>query len=311
MPIHVKRLEEPVIEAAAYVLRELNVSGRTYVGSDLWTAEALATLPEDVQAFVAADKDGFVGLLLLTPGFLEPWAAPIDVLGANPIVPLDQDAAAVHTALLLEASAWIAEQDLSGLEILLPMGAVNLQSDERLDQFLGRLKFERYYYTMARDLTSVPDCSEFPVDCEIIPVASLAEDELYANYAACVAQGEIELVSRQSDEERREYFTSLVAETLAHPASLALMEGDELLGFALVASTSESTAHLAWIGVLPERRGQGLGARLLCEVLETSLREQVETMSLYTDTSVGAQTLYHRLGFAPAGALTYRWRNVT
>ena len=309
MPIHVKRLEEPVVESAAYVLRGLAGSGRTYPAAASWTAEALANLPETVQAFVAADTDGFVGLLLLTPGFLEPWAAPTDLLGGNPVVPLDQDAAAIHTSLLLEASSWIAEQDLTGMEVLLPMGAVNAHADPRLDGFLGRLGFERYYYTMVTDLESLPDCPSAVLDLELVPATSIPEDDLFTNYVACVAQGEIELVARQSDDEKRAYFDSLVEETLAHPASLALILEERLIGFALIAATSDVTAHLAWIGILPEFRGQGLGTRLLCEAIEACHQAQTETITLYTDTSVGAQTLYHKLGFAPAGALTYRWRN--
>ena len=311
MPIHVRRLEEPVVESAAYVLRELIASGRTYPGSASWTAEALANLPEAVEAFVAADTDGFVGLLLLTAGFLEPWGVPTDLLGGNPIVPLDQDAAAIHTALLLEASAWIAEQDLSGMEVLLPMGSFNAQPDPRLDDFHTRLGFERYYYTMGRDLGSLPQCPALSLNADIVPAASIPEDDLFSNYAACIAQGEIELVSSQSEEEKRTYFDSLTAETLAHPGSLALMIEERLIGFALVAATSDIAAHLAWIGILPEHRGRGLGMRLLCEAIEACHQEQTETITLYTDTSVGAQTLYHKAGFTPAGALTYRWRNVT
>ena len=311
MPIHVKRLEEPIVESAAYVLRGLTSSGRTYPATASWTAEALAGLPETLQAFVAADTDGFVGLLLLTPGFLEPWAAPTDLLGGNPIVPLDQDAAAIHTSLLLEASTWVAEQDLSGMEVLLPMGAINAHADPRLDAFLGRLGFGRYYYTMVTDLETLPECPSTALDIELVAATSIPEDDLFANYAACVAQGEIELVERQSDDEKRAYFNSLAEETLAHPASIALILEERLVGFALIAATSDVTSHLAWIGILPELRGQGLGTRLLCEVIEACHQAQTEKITLYTDTSVGAQTLYHKLGFTPAGALTYRWRNVT
>lgn len=38
-------------------------------------------------------------------------------------------------------------------------------------------------------------------------------------------------------------------------------------------------------------------------------REQgIKRMSLYTDVSISAKTIYEHLGFQPAGALTYRWR---
>jgi hypothetical protein len=47
---------------------------------------------------------------------------------------------------------------------------------------------------------------------------------------------------------------------------------------------------------------------LLCDAMVTCRENEVERMSLYTDVSISAKTIYERLGFQPAGALTYRWR---
>ena len=81
-----------------------------------------------------------------------------------------------------------------------------------------------------------------------------------------------------------------------------------MIGFAFVAAVSDSAAHLAWIGITPQRRGEGLGHLLLRQVMLTCKEHQAERMSLYTDADVGAQTLYEDLGFARAGTLTYRWQ---
>jgi len=308
MPIRVSRLDLPSVEEVKGVLDDLKKRDGRYCCSERWTDDALAELPVNIRAIGAHDDDGAVALLLLVPGFLEPWGVLTDLLGANPIVPFDEDAARIHAALLGEASGWIAQEELSGLEILLPMGPANMQPDRRQDAFYEGLGFKRFYYTMTRELDSMDDCPERGAEFEVVPAPAIRVDELYDNYVACTASGEIELVAKQSPTARREYFDSLAEDTLGHPGSVALLQGDQLLGFVLAAAMSETAAHLAWIGILPDQRGQGLGRLLLCHMMETCKERQIERMSLYTDTSAGAQTLYHRLGFTTAGALTYRWR---
>ena len=308
MPIHIRRLDNAGFEQVRQILDELNRQNDSSLGRDRWAPQAIAGLPDAVRALVAQNDNGVVALLLLVPGLLEPWAAPIDLLGGNPVMPTTENAARIHAALLSEASAWVAEEGLSGLEILLPMGRDNMTRDERVDAFHEGLGFERFYYTMTRNLDDIGDCEPGDAVAEIVPAAAFSADELFGNYTQCLAHGEIERIANQSESERREYFDDLVAETLGHPASLAMVEDDELIGFTLMAPMSETAAHLAWIGIAPHRRGCGLGRRLLCDVLATCKDRQIERMSLYTDTSVGAQTLYHRLGFERAGTLTYRWR---
>jgi ribosomal protein S18 acetylase RimI-like enzyme len=308
MPIRVERVDDAGFERIHQILDELKTREDVFLGQDRWTPHAIAGLPDTVRALIAQEDGRTVALLLLIPGLVEPWAAPMDLLGGNPVVPMTKDAVRIHVALLSEASAWVVEEGLSGLEILLPMGPDNMHRDDRLDAFHERLGFARFYYTMTRDLDDIGDCPNDEQMPEIVPAAAFSTDELFVNYTDCLARGEIELIARQSETERREYFDDLVEETLGHPASLALIRDDELIGFTLVASISETAAHLAWIGVAPGHRGRGLGRRLLCDALATCKEHQIERMSLYTDTSVGAQTLYHRLGFEPAGTLTYRWR---
>lgn len=307
MPICVKRLDSPSSETLKPFLDGMQDRETVNAASDPWSTEALAELPKQLQAFAAYDSDDVVGLLLLCPGVFEPWGVPVDLLGANPILPIDQGAK-IHAALLVEAKTWALEENLSGLEIALPMGSANMQRDEHTDAFHEKLDFDRFYYTMTRELGSLDSCSEADFAIKTVPTATIPTDELTKNFAACVAHGEIEFMSKLSEDDRREYFDSLAEDTLNHQGSLALTEDDRLLGFTLAATTSETIAHLAWIGVLPDHRSKGLGRQLLCRVMETCRNDRINTMSLYTDTDVGAQTLYHGLGFVPAGALIYRWR---
>ncbi|MFC2078953.1 GNAT family N-acetyltransferase [Candidatus Bipolaricaulota bacterium] len=307
MTIRIKRLSSPSIETLKPLLDEFRDREPAYAGSARWSDEALAELPEQIQAFAAYDSGGVVGVLLLGPGVFELWGARTDLLGANPLLPACAEGE-IHTALLIEAKTWASSENLSGLEILLPMGPTNMHRDDRQDTFYEGLGFERFYYTMTRELDLL-DC-RFDIDSQtkFAPTESIPVDELFKNFAGCLAHGEIEFMTRMSRDDRREYFTSLAEETTNHQGSLALMRDDQLLGFALVAAESKTIAHLAWIGVLPEHRSKGLGRKLLCSVMDACRKQHIGSMSLYTDTDVGAQTLYHGLSFSPAGALTYRWR---
>lgn len=308
MPIRTVRLERPPAERLERALAELRDRSCDYPGQDRWTGDAIAALPARLRGIVAEENDRAVALLLLTPGFLEPWGTPTALLGGNPILPETDDAARLHAVLLSEASAWVAEEELSGFEVLLPMGEANMTRDDCLDVFHEGLGLERFYYTMTRALEVLPDCPEPDDRFEFVPAAAIPQDELFENYADCAARGEIELVAKQSSGERRDYFNSLLEDTLGHPGSEALLIGDRLVGFTLVASISETAAHLAWIGVAPDRQGEGLGRQLLCQAMARCRESRIERMSLYTDTTVAAQTLYGRLGFERAGTLTYRWR---
>ena len=222
MPIRVQRLSDETEETLSKILGTLSRSARKYLHSEEWSPESLRALPQPRSIFVASEEGAEVGLLVLTPGLLEPWGAMTALLGGNPIVPIDEGAPAIHTALLLEASAWIEQQGETGMEILLPMGEANMTHDVRRDAFFERLGFERSYRAMTCDLTNAARESVTDLALEVAPAAALVPEALYANYAACLASGESELLSRQSAEERRADFDVLLGETLAEPGSLGL-----------------------------------------------------------------------------------------
>ena len=307
MPIRITREADLTTDTLLSALDDIRSQARDYTATDQWTAEAVGNLPNGTRAIVARDSDRAVALLLITCGFLEPWGAPTDLLGGNPVLPHDGGAAQLHAILLSEATAWAMEEDRTGMEVLLPMGERNMIADKPMDAFHRGLGFEPFYYTMVRTLDRWPDYP--PRDAlEFLPAAGMPRQELYTNYAACVAGGEIELVARQSPSEKAEYFDSLADDTLGHPGSIALLQDDRLTGFALVAPMSDTAAHLAWIGITPAERGRGFGRCLLTHVMETCKAHQIERLSLYTDSALGAQTLYDRLEFTRAGTLTYRWQ---
>jgi len=78
-------------------------------------------------------------------------------------------------------------------------------------------------------------------------------------------------------------------------------EGPGLVGYAILWCVLDQ-GELANLAVLPGRRGQGLGARLLEEVVATCRRRGVATLYLEVrDSNAAAIGLYERFGFREIG----------
>lgn len=84
-------------------------------------------------------------------------------------------------------------------------------------------------------------------------------------------------------------------------AYLVARVGTEVVGYAglmLVAGDG----HITNVGVAPEHRRQAVATRLLLELTRRALEEGAEALTLEVRMSnTGAQDLYRRFGFVPAG----------
>jgi len=77
--------------------------------------------------------------------------------------------------------------------------------------------------------------------------------------------------------------------------------GAAVVGYAVLWCVLDQ-GELANLAVLPGRRGQGLGARLLTEVVATCRRRGVTTLYLEVrDSNAAAIALYERFGFREIG----------
>ncbi len=81
-------------------------------------------------------------------------------------------------------------------------------------------------------------------------------------------------------------------------------EDDHSYGF-----VSENVPELA-IGVIEERRGEGVGAALVREILAVAAREGVLEMSLSVERDNPALRLYERTGFEKVGEVENAWTMV-
>ena len=73
----------------------------------------------------------------------------------------------------------------------------------------------------------------------------------------------------------------------------------DMTGFIFVTMVENGTGHITTVGVAPEHRRRGLGAKML-DTVETALRtRQINTVFLEVRVSnQSAQNLYHRRGYA-------------
>ncbi|MEU0406546.1 GNAT family N-acetyltransferase [Streptomyces griseorubiginosus] len=82
---------------------------------------------------------------------------------------------------------------------------------------------------------------------------------------------------------------------------LVLDDGMSLQGFACFATTADrQSSWVLGLGVAPDRRGQGLGRRLMLEVLRRLRQAGVHEVRLSVEpANVAAVSLYRSLGFTP------------
>ncbi len=77
--------------------------------------------------------------------------------------------------------------------------------------------------------------------------------------------------------------------------------GGEVVGYAGLMMVA-GEGHVTTIGVDPHWQRKGIGRRLLLKLAKVAVSHGIEDLTLEVRVSnVGAQTLYHEFGFAPAG----------
>jgi ribosomal-protein-alanine N-acetyltransferase len=87
--------------------------------------------------------------------------------------------------------------------------------------------------------------------------------------------------------ESRAYLVARIGTQLVGYAGLMLVAGD---------------GHITNVGVDPDHRRQGIATRLMLELSRRALEEGAEALTLEVRvTNTGAQELYRRFGFVPAG----------
>ncbi|MFC9977795.1 ribosomal protein S18-alanine N-acetyltransferase [Spirillospora sp. NPDC127200] len=125
-----------------------------------------------------------------------------------------------------------------------------------------------------------------------LPAVHVLEQELFPEdaWSMDMLRGELD------DQPRTRHY--VVAELVGGPDGGA---AGELVGYAGLAAAG-GQADVQTIGVRPDRRGSGLGAALLTELLEEAARRGSEAVFLEVRAdNAPAQRLYERFGFERVG----------
>lgn len=90
-------------------------------------------------------------------------------------------------------------------------------------------------------------------------------------------------------------------EISAENRTYLVAEDDVIVGFGGVMVVGDE-AHVTNLLVSPDRRGDGIGNRLMVDLIEAAISEGARHMTLEVRSqNVAARALYARLGFAPVG----------
>jgi len=92
---------------------------------------------------------------------------------------------------------------------------------------------------------------------------------------------------------------------LHHPAVEVYVaeEDDTVIGFIVLTMQGPFRGYIATVGVVPERRGQGLGTRLVRFAEKRILRQAPNVFLCVSSFNTRAQRFYHRLGYERIGEL--------
>lgn len=81
-------------------------------------------------------------------------------------------------------------------------------------------------------------------------------------------------------------------------------EGKEIAGFVILCMTGAFIGYIQTICIHPDRRGQGLGSRLVDFAEQRILRDSPNVFMCVSSFNRDAQRLYERLGYQVIGELT-------
>lgn len=124
-------------------------------------------------------------------------------------------------------------------------------------------------------------------------------------YPACVAMYTEEVGISPETDGGRELYRARVNQLVGRGWSFSRIEDDRVLFKAEVACATPHACQIQGVYVVPELRGQGLGAAGMATVVETCLREVAPAVSLYVNAhNLPARAAYERAGFEQAGTFS-------
>jgi len=176
--------------------------------------------------------------------------------------------------------------------------ASNHHARKLLEQVGFSAEHTTYFYAIDRIDLSYPLPPGFRIG-----LAEPCDPQVYRNLYSRAEDG-WSLRLRWTDEELRQHFVGSEVELLM---AFQTSNNGEPVGMAEL-ELDATQATIAYLGVVPEARGKGLGRALLGAAAEWAFNNpQIQTLRVRAhDHEKAAQGLYKRLGFRPTGAvMTY------
>ncbi len=154
------------------------------------------------------------------------------------------------------------------------------------------------YVEMICDLSGLDEVEAAPAGIDVVPLADVDADSLFAEYLRAFSSGDAEFFFTQDEAERRAYFDTLgLEQAVTDVASHALMEGEELVGFTFVLPYGVANRHISCMVVHPELQDRGLGKLMLGIAQQRAAGDGARTITLGTETAMRAYHLYRKHGF--------------
>jgi GNAT superfamily N-acetyltransferase len=155
---------------------------------------------------------------------------------------------------------------------------------------------------------ALPDIPEM---LRLRPLTEISKEELWPSFDAAFSHGVVQHFARQSTAQRRENYEAIFHQGLSldAAASLALVDGETIVGFVQVETTA-GEAYVVSMGVIPAYRRQGLGRYMLGTSMHRAAANRHQKMVLHVDSeNRAALGLYQSLGFQGInqGWLVYLW----
>lgn len=268
-------------------------------------------LSENPTQIVSVHSDaGLVGLLVLyvrNPTTLE--LSPGSLLGGHPVIAPDNNEQEVGGHLLEAAIAWARQVGFTKIEAITPLVAGE-PGYQALYEAHGFTLRGQYVEMICRLPEPVPEVSLPPAGFALKPLSQASPAELFQCYYEAFNTGDAQFFFDQDEQERREYFDTLgYEEALNEPASVILLQDQQLVGFAFVLPYGAANCHISCMCVAAEWRGRGLGELILHAIMHQAVQQGCQTITLGTDIHMRAYELYRKNGFVVTeGSVTWQWR---
>jgi ribosomal protein S18 acetylase RimI-like enzyme len=137
-----------------------------------------------------------------------------------------------------------------------------------------------------------------PEAYEIRSLKDIHPDDIYPCYLAAFQAGDHPFFQQQYDAEKRDFFDSLGFDQAKNmPESSLILKYNQIAGFTLIVPYGETNCHISCMCVHPDDQQQGLGAFMLKQAINTATLQGYKTITLWTETAMGAFQLYLKHGF--------------